>query len=211
MSENNTIDLLEEKLNQLNSDISSLSGKCDLLLFQINKSQDKIVDLGRKKEIYKKSVEFLRLVEESTKISIKEGFEKIVTYALRYIFQNEYNFNLIFNKRGNLQELDYAISTPDFKEPYDPKDTSGGGILDVVSIALRIALLEKTKINGFLVLDESFRNIHNIRFIENAFKFLKEINKKLNKQIIFITGMEDTIALNYADKLIEIKKEAKNG
>jgi len=207
MSTDNTIDSLEEKLNQLNSDISSMSGKCDLLLSQINKSNDKIVDLGRKKEIYKKSVEFLRLVEESTKISIKEGFESIVTYALRYIFQKDYNFNLTFNKRGNLQELDYAVSTPDFKEPYDPKDTSGGGILDIVSVALRIAILEKTKINGFLVLDESFRNIHNLTFIENAFKFLKEINKKLNKQIIFITGIEDTVALNYADKIIEIKKD----
>jgi len=209
MSENNTIDLLEQKLNQLNSDINSLSGKCDLLSSQINKSQDKIVDLGRKKEIYKKSVEFLRLVEETTKISIKEGFEKLVSYSLRYIFQKEYDFTLNFNKRGNLQELDYAVATPDMKEPYNPKDTSGGGVLDVVSIALRIALLEKTKLNGFLVLDESFRNIHNTIFIENAFKFIKEINKKLNKQIIFITGVEDAVALNYADKVIEIKKETK--
>ena len=204
---NNTIDLLEEKLKELNSDISSLSGKCDLLQEQINRSNDKLIDLENNRNRYKKSIEFLRLVEQTTKVSIKAGFEKLVSYALRYIFQQEYDFSLNFNKRGNLQELDYAVATPEMREPYDPKDTSGGGVLDVVSLALRIALLEKTKLNGFLVLDESFRNIHNIKFIENAFNFLKTMNKKLNKQIIFITGVEDIVALNYADKVIEIKKE----
>jgi len=53
---NNTIDQLEEKLKELNSDMSSLSGKCDLLQEQINRSNDNIIDLGRKKEIYKKSI-----------------------------------------------------------------------------------------------------------------------------------------------------------
>jgi len=206
MSENNTITSLEEKLNQLNSEINSLSGKCDLLQDQINRSDIKIVDLGRKKEIYKKSVEFLRLVEQSTKEGMKKGFEQIVTYALKFIYSDDYGFELCSDKRGNLQEIDFNIQTPDVKNPGDPLDTSGGGVLDIISVALRIALLElsKPKINGFLVLDESFKHLSAV-YLPKACEFLKVISKKINRQIIMVT--HQSIFTEIANNIIEIKKE----
>jgi len=203
---NNTIDQLEEKLNQLNSEINSLSGKCDLLQEQINRSNDNIIDLGRKKEIYKKSIEFLRIVEQSTKEGMKKGFEQIVTYALKYIYSSDYEFQLLLDKRGNLQEIDFNIKTPDVSKPGDPQDTSGGGVLDVISMALRVALLElsKPKINGFIVLDESFKHLSK-EYLPKACKFLKIISQKINRQIIMVTHQD--IFVEQADKAIRIGKD----
>lgn len=206
MNYNDELKNLQSKQTELNNQLSSLEGEHSLLSKQIKDSKHKIEEIDAQKIIYRKSIEFLRIVEQSTKTKMKEGFEKIVTYALRFIFQKDYKFNLEFKKRGNSQELNYTISTPEFTESFNPLDTSGGGVLDIISLALRIALLEKTKIKGFLALDESFRNIHNVKFIENAFKFLKEINKKLKKQIIFVTGIEEAQALKYANNEIALKQ-----
>lgn len=197
-------DQLESKVTFINSELSSLEGKCSLLDEQISESEQKIKNLSHKKELYKKSVELLSLVQQATKEKIKEGFESIVSYALKYIYNADYEFSLEFGKRGNLQEIDFNVKTPDFKLPSDPKDTSGGGVLDILSLALRTALLElsKPKIEGFIVLDEPFKHLSK-DYLQQAGEFLKAINKRINRQIIMITHKEEM--LSNADNLIEIK------
>lgn len=201
------IEIIEEKINTLNSSLNELKGQCGLLEEQITQHEHKLKQLLGNKELYTKSVELLNLVSEATKVKTKEGFEKIVTYALRYIYNSDYSFELEFGRRGNLSELDFNVKTPDCKEPLDLLDSQAGGVLDVVSVALRIALLEliKPRIEGFLILDESFKHLHPIppEYLERVKLFIKEINKKFNRQIIIITGREELI--KDADNLIELK------
>jgi len=198
------LEQLETKLNNLKSEVNSLSGKRELLNRQIENSNAKLQDLTYKREIYKKSIELLTFVQQATKEKIKEGFENLVTYALRYIYNNDYKFELEFGRRGNLQQLDFNIKTPDFKKPADPLDTSGGGVLDIISLALRLSLLElaRPKIEGFLVLDESFKHLSQ-NYLENARKFLNAINKRINRQIIMITHKSELIT--NTENTIELK------
>ena len=201
------IKIIEEQINSLNSSLSSLKGQCLMLNEQLDMSEQKIIAFDKKRELYTKSVELLNLVSEATKTKTKLGFEKIVTYALRYIYNSDYSFELEFGRRGNLSELDFNVKTPECKEALDLLDSQAGGVLDVVSVALRIALLEliKPKIEGFLILDESFKHLHSIppEYLERVSLFIKEINKKFNRQIIMITGREEL--KREADNLIELK------
>ena len=177
---------LETNLNALASKLSSLSGQVSLLDAQITQSEQKIERLDRKKEIYHKSVELLTAVEKSTQDALKKGFEEIVTYALQYILNNsEYRFNLEFGRRGNLQEIDFTLVTPDCKDPHDPMESSGGGVLDILSLALRVSLIELTKprIEGFICLDEPFKHLSS-NHLESARKFIQAINRRINRQII---------------------------
>ncbi len=204
MNYKHDITQLEEKLNTLTSEISSLSGRHNLLSEQIEQSKKKLEEIAHKREIYKKSIELLTFVQQTTKEKIKEGFENLVTYALRYIYNNDYKFELKFGRRGNLQELDFNVKTPDFKEAFDPLDTSGGGVLDIISFALRVSLLElaNPKIEGFIVLDESFKHLSQ-NYLANAKRFLEAINKRINRQIILITHKPELVA-NIANT-IEVK------
>lgn len=203
MNYKSEIEQLESKLNSLNSELNSLSGKCSLLGEQISASEYKLKELAHKREVYRKSVELLTLVQKATKEKIKEGFENIVTYALRYIYNDDYAFELEFGRRGNLQEIDFNVKTPDFKEAFDPKETSGGGVLDILSLALRIALLElaKPKIEGFVILDEPFKHLSK-EYLIRAGEFLQAINKRIHRQIIMVTHKEEM--LSNTDNIIEI-------
>lgn len=204
MNYNLELTQLESKLTSLNSELSSLNGKCELLSKQNENSNAKLSDLIHKREIYRKSIELLNLVQLATNNKIKEGFKNIVSYALKYVYNDNYNFELEFGRRGNLQELDFNIETPTCKSPFDPMDTSGGGVLNIVSLALRVAILElhKPKIEGFLVLDEPFAQINGKENLEQAGKFLTAINKRIKRQIICVTNGNQL--LNMADNIIEV-------
>lgn len=202
---NTEIQKLEERLDTINSEVSSLQGQCILLNEQCEAGEHKLLTLKHNQEIYRKSVELLTLVQKSTKEKIKSSFEEIVSYALQFIYSEDYRFELEFGRRGNLGEIDFNIVTPQFKEPADPQDTSGGGVLDILSLALRIALLElsKPKIEGFLVLDESFKHLSD-NYLPKAERFLEALNRKLRRQIILISHKKEL--QNESNNIIKIEK-----
>jgi len=198
------INSIKSNLSSLSSDISFLSGQKDLLKKQIKISEQNLEKAEYQKERYAKAIELLNFVQKATKEKIKEGFEKIVTYALQYIYSEDYKFELEFGRRGNLSEIDLKVITPKCKKPGDPLVTSGGGVLDILSLALRIALLElsQPKVEGFIVLDEPFKHL-SVEYLERARTFIEAINKKIGRQIILITHKQELV--DSAQNSIEIK------
>jgi len=196
---------LESQFEEFTQKVGELKGEYNTLLTQQNDSDILINKLKKDEETYTKAVELLSLVQKVTRDKIKESFEMIVTHALNYIFESDkYSFHLVFGRRGNLQELDFAVQTPDKNEPLDPMTTDAGGTLNIISLALRIVLMEvaSPKINGFIISDESFSNLSEDH-VERASQFLKEINQRMNRQIIAISHQPKM--LESADKLIEVK------
>lgn len=190
------IQQLEEDLKKEKSEIDSLKGQLDFIEKSIIEKTDNIEKLKIESEVVQKAVELLQLVQRATREKTKQDFETIVTHALRSVFNKDIKLELEFGRRGNLPELNLNIQTPECTEFVDLLDSESGGIINIVAMALRLVLLEISvpKIEGFLVLDEKFNNVSE-EYLENTVNFLKEINKKLNRQIIWVThtqGIEDT-------------------
>jgi DNA repair exonuclease SbcCD ATPase subunit len=195
---------VEDHIESLKIRIGALSGKEDLLIKQISDGEDRLVEISHKKEVYSKGIEVLDFAQESVKMGIKNGFESVVTYALQFIFGINYIFQLDFGRRGNLQEVGLNVKTDVLTESYDPMDTSGGGVIDVVSIALRVAILElhKPKIQGPIILDESFKHLSR-EHLYQAGAFLNALVSRVGRQIIMITHSPELVKM--ADNAIEIK------
>lgn len=195
---------IESDIDQLHSELDAVSGQCDLLTKQIGESKVNLESIAHSREVYKKEVELFTILEKATTDKTKKEFESLVTYALRYIYNEDYSFELEFGRRGNLQEMDLNIKSPEFTKAYDPLDTEAGGILDVASIALRVVLIElsRPRIMGFLCLDEIFKHLSK-NYISNAHKFVKIISQRFKRQIIMVTHNSGIIEL--ADKSIKIE------
>jgi len=201
----NKIKQLESDFEQFTQRVGCLQGEYKTLYNQQEESKIAITKYKEDEVVYVQAVELLSLVQHVTRDKIKNAFEDIVTHALNYIYESDkYSFHLIFGRRGNLQELDLAVQTPDKTEPLDPMTTDAGGTLNIISLALRIVLMEVAlpKINGFILSDESFANLSE-EHVEQASQFLKEINQKMNRQIIAISHQPKM--LDSADNLIEVK------
>jgi len=205
MQKNFSIEEFETLNKNLSARLNEFKGRQSLLNEQIDGTNNKLVELVHNREIFTKEVEVLTVVQEMTRNKIKEGFENMVSYALKSVFNQDYKFVLSFDKRGNLSELDFNILAPERTEAGDPLDSSGGGVLDVAALALRIALLElsKPKIPGFICLDESFKHVSSV-YLANCSKFLTNINKKIARQIILVTHQNNFI--EGADNVIDLNE-----
>jgi DNA repair exonuclease SbcCD ATPase subunit len=198
------LDQLEKKSKELQNNLSALQGQESLLAFQIDSNKVKLLELSHKREVFAKSIEIFALISEVTQQQVKEGFNKLITYILQYIFEQDYKFELEFGKRGNLQECNFKVISPDGVEITDTLDALGGGILDVLSFGLRLVLMEliKPRYEGFVCLDESFKHV-SINYLPKIRALLKEINKRFDKQIILVTHQRELI--DATNNYIELK------
>jgi hypothetical protein len=195
---------LKENVNNLNNKVQQLKGAYQSEQLVYNSNIAKLEKLSTDSEIYSKAVELLSKVQAVTRDKIKNEFENLVTYVLRYITEEDYTFSLVFEKRGNLQELKFAIKTPDCEEELDPLDTRGGGIIDLVAFALRIVLIETSlpKNEGFILCDESFKHLSE-NYLPKIPLLINELSRKLNRQFIIISHEEAIIEGSF--NKIEIK------
>lgn len=195
---------IEQQINDLGNKVGRLQGEYNMLVKDQTKSQTLINKYEEESVITSQAVELLTKVQEVTRDKVKNKFEDLVSYALRFITQEDYRFILDFDKRGNLGELDFKVLSPNGEEPENPVDQNGEGIKDIIGVALRAVLMEVSnpKINGFLVFDESFKQLSKGN-LELAWEFIKQLNKKLDRQIIFITHCP--LFIENSENLIEIK------
>jgi len=135
---------------------------------------------------------------------IKEEIDALTTNALRTVFEDPtVSFETTFLSKRNQIEAEFSLTFANKKKKItgDILDSFGGGVVDVITIALRLILLELLKIPGPIVLDEPGRMIA-AQYIENFGNFLHSIGKQFERQIILITH-NDKLA-DYADNRIEV-------
>jgi len=195
--------MTQEKLNKFQENFHKLSGEKE----QIEK---RLLELKKNKEIQTTSlidIEQAQIIIQEVALtlqnSIKFHIEDIVNLALNYVFPGEYEFVLDFFIRRNQTECEFWLKKED--KLFNPLNSNGGGIVDILAFALRIALwsLKIGKKNNTIILDEPFRFISSDLQV-CAGEILRELSEKLDIQFIIVTH-EDQI-MEIADKLFVVEK-----
>ena len=185
---------LEQKIEALNNQVQELAGSVKTLESQYSKSVEKLNQLKANRMINLKAIELLTLVQRCTKELICEIFTNIVSKALVFIYQDDrYKFELEFGKRGNLSELSLQLKTPDMQKSHSILNCRAGGHKDVISLALRLVLLEISHNKGFLFFDEPYKRLDNEETIQKAIEFVQETQRDTNRQIFIITHKEEVV------------------
>lgn len=128
--------------------------------------------------------EVLKQVALSTQAGLELQINSLVTMALAAVFPDPYEFKIKFVERRNRTECDVIFSKDG--EDYDPKEASGGGPLDVASLALRLAYWSLRQNRRTFVLDEPFKHVSAGRH-EKVSSMLKMLSNQLGIQIIMVT------------------------
>lgn len=157
----------------------------------------------RKKETEKKVKEIQEEVDTLEKVSIlfqktaqyareqgKVQIENLTTNSLNYIFDDNSKFEIELTEKRNTSNADFYIveENENGLVKTNPEISKGGGIVDVVSLALRLAFLENStkRIEGPLILDEPTKHV-SLDHIMEVGDFLLQFSKEMNRQIIMIT------------------------
>lgn len=132
------------------------------------------------------------LIEKLNKSSI-EDIEQLVTDALQYIFEEDYVFKM--NPKVKRGSVTYSFTlNKNGQEIEDIFESQGGGLVQVISILMRIVtiLISKKPMEKLLILDESLGMLSD-EYIDNASKFFKDLGEKLGFTIVLVTHKKEFV------------------
>jgi len=164
------------------------------LLIDLKQSKRQLED---KLNLIIESQKFFQQVAEDTQKNIILHIENIVNKALKSAFKNEYEFKFeIVKKRGRTETNFYLIRQDG--GIVDIINGAGGGVVDIISFALRIAVWTLTRKDNVIILDEPFRFLSN-DLQEYAGLMLQELANQLDLQFIIVT--HNNILTEIGDKI----------
>ena len=168
--------------------------KRDVLISDKESREIKIVSLKDNLEIYIKARYVLGEVIRITQENFTSKIESLVTMAVRSVYDNKnYKFKLSLERKRNKMECRAYVD--DNGEELNLEEDMGGGILDVVSFALRVVLwsFEKPRSRNVFILDEPMKWTGEL--ITKAGYMMKEISERLNIQMLVVTHDEALIEI----------------
>ena len=152
-------------------------------------------------------VELLSSVSAQAREKAKGQLETIVTTALQYVSEDNYEFRIEpLNGKKPGYEF-YVVSTINgIESKQKPQDACGGGFVDIIATALRYAYLNAFSdpvIGNFMGLDEPGKMVSEMASVKFA-EFVKHLGSSFNRQTILVTHNESL--LNVADKMHIVDK-----
>ncbi len=201
----NDIDELDRELKVLKDYISRETGKKEKLQEQYDEYLKNLDDINSQIELLEKVVILFQKTSEFARNQAKAQIENLVTKCLQFIFESDVKFSIEIEDLRNKASADFFVidERDDIVIKTKPELSRGGGVVDIVSLALRIAFLQihKPSIEGPLILDEPAKHVSQ-DFINNVGEFLKQTSDMFNRQIIMIT--HDNYLSSLSDKSYKV-------
>jgi len=189
--------------------IYSAKGKKTLLQKQIDDA--KVVKESKKVELetIEKAQAFIQSVAKATQEQLKFHVEDVVNLAVEALFPNEYVFSIDFNIKYGKTSADLIFTKEGY--PVDILKQAGGGLVDIASLALRIAIWSLSKTDNVLILDEPVARIQPASLQRVAWELIKELSRRLHLQFIIVSNSTNNGQAVHliADKEFAVIKENK--
>ena len=150
----------------------------------------------------------LQQTAQKTQQRLSYHISSFITSALESIWgEDSYTFTLNFIEKRNKTEVEMLLHTNE--GDIDLKDLNsirvGGGILDIVALALRIALWSlQVHPKKIMILDQPLSNVDQ-NYLPKAGELIKELSDKLDIQFIIIN--HNPALADIADNNIEVVKK----
>jgi len=210
---------LNERIEKFSSDITShkqnllkLKGVKEQLEKQLEEESSELTGIIDEQKLNAQANLFMlsEIVERRQKHL--SAIEEIATAALQQIYGTDYSlrFETFEEQRKdglNNFKIEIKIVSPhdgDYMET-GLLNERGGGLIEVVSFALRIAALKWLKYNGPILLDEAWKSMSNDYKIDQVVNFLREVTDSTGRQVILVTHMVDKFGPE-ADNIVQITK-----
>jgi DNA repair exonuclease SbcCD ATPase subunit len=182
------IDKVKADLRDAREKLSVKIGKRDLLRQQRDAAVIRKAEAEQQLGQYDLVQILLQKTSDYARQQAKIRMEQTVTEALNIVFHDKhYRFEIRLDVRSNQPIAEYWLESSGVWTQLKPPDYDrGGGAVDIISLALRLAIGELVGAKGPLFLDEIGKHV-SAEYIPNVAYFLKEYSRRFNRQIVLIT------------------------
>lgn len=200
---------LDQNLSKLNNKILSDEGKIEILNDQLEKIEKKLEDKEKYSEVLTQVSLLFQKTSEFAREQSKRQIEDTVTKCLQFIFETDIEFLIELSEARSVPIAEFYVQS-NYSECYSiktkPEIARGGGVVDIISLALRIAFLQQNQpiLSGPLILDEPGKHVSN-DYIFNLGEFLKQSSNVFNRQIIMVTHNPHLSQIS--DKAFQVKNK----
>lgn len=199
-----------QRFERFSKEVSRREGIRDSILEQVEKKRQAIKEVEAEEKKLNGVVFLLQKAADFSRNQATHQIEDIVTQSIAYIMQNSSRFIVDLSEKRGLPIAEFFVESDygDYKVKTKPEMSRGGGVVDIVSLALRIAFLEnhRPKMDGPLFLDEPGKHISD-DYIFNMGEFVKECSRLFSRQIIMVT--HNDYLTNICDKAFRV--DIRNG
>lgn len=186
-----------DKLNVLKSEYDSQK----LLL---ENRQKRIDELNEELNVIERAQEICNAVARDTQSMLSVKADDIVNLCLSICYPRQYRFHLDFETVRGKSEVRFRFyDLVNDTEVEDIMNVTGGGLTDVVSIALRLVAYSLSDTDNVLILDEPCKFV-SADLRDKVGEMLSTISHNLNLQIICVTHIEEL--KEHSDKQFVVKK-----
>lgn len=192
------------KIQELRINLEREKGRRNEIIETISDTKKSIKKQIYLEQIIKETSFIINEVAQNTQRKLEFCLSELVTLALSSTFPEKgYKFKVIFEKKREKTEVSFNFEDRN-GELIDPMDDSGGGVIDITSFALRLALyaIMPNKPDNVFILDEPFKHLRGAINQERTSEMIKMISQKLGVQIIMISDVNFSIE---ADKVFEVR------
>jgi DNA repair exonuclease SbcCD ATPase subunit len=194
----------KERLEKFRNFLTDTKARQVVLEQQKSKASKAIASLKEEGKYLVEAQETINVTGIVAQTEFQEVIEQLVTQALQYLFGKSYSFELE-NKIVRNQPETYMYVVIDGQKN-SLKDELGGGVLDVVSVALRIVCwalnIENTE--PILVFDEPLKFVSKDH-MDALGEMLRSLSELLKLQLIMVSHELGLIAI--ADRAYSIRLE----
>ena len=148
-----------------------------------------------------KSISVCQSVATEVQKQLSVKIDTIVNLALATCFGDEYTFKLNYVPARGKTEVEFLL-LQNGKE-IDPMNQNGGGLIDILCFALRVAVFNISHTDDVMVFDEPFRFVSK-GLREKVAEVVHTFSERLNIQIIEVTHVEEL--MDNSDRRFVIKK-----
>lgn len=192
--------------NNLKNLFNQKLGKLDALTHSLQTCENRINELSLNEDTVSKSSLFLQSLSDTARIQVVEKISGLVTEVLQAVKDKNLEFKMVMGTERNQADLKFVLIDKLTGTELNPLESAGGGIVDLISLGLRVSLLLKWKpsLAKVLILDETLKHV-SVVDQELAGEFVRKLSEQLGLQIIFISHSK-TLA-EKAHRTFEIIKE----
>jgi len=185
---------IKEKLNKA---IIKRQSNIELLA----QRKQRLEEIKTETEEVLKSISVCQNVATEVQKQLSVKIDTIVNLALATCFGDEYTFKLNYVPARGKTEVEFLL-LQNGKE-IDPMNQNGGGLIDILCFALRVAVFNISHTDDVMVFDEPFRFVSK-GLREKVAEVVHTFSERLNIQIVEVTHVEEL--MDNSDRRFIIKK-----
>ena len=206
------LELFTTEIKQQKESLIKLNGVREQLVEQIEDEESDLDNLQEEQKLNSQASLFMLSEIVDRRQNQLDAIQSIATSALQQIYGEEYSlkFETFEEQRKdgvNNFRIEIKIISPHNGEEMETGllNERGGGLIEVVSFALRIAALKWLKYNGPILLDEAWKSMSNDYKIDQVVQFLRQVTDSTQRQVILVTHMFDKFGPE-ADNIVHVLK-----